>query len=648
VTSPRERRIRLGLTVRLALVGLASALAPFAVGMALLLIMPDRIATKSVDSELQRAASLAGARLQSARSDLAFDLASIDQRRLADLALKHDDATIAALLEHHNDSPTTVVSIRPATSQLAPSDGAVAAAIQLRVGAHSDLLVARRPELEASVLESVARDTDVGLHLVAGDGARLAAANHDGRADRTVASADHARTQSQSLDRDRRLSVVASVDGTPLDLLIRSRGDELRMALLLLFGAGVLSAVSVALIMNRMLSSVAAVSERMSSGDFETRLPVVGVDAGARVAMSLNELAAKLQDRIGTLERTVERLDRTLASIDDGVVSWSQTGAVQTWNASAVLLLDMDVQAARGNRRDPVLDALRDEFHPGRRRVLLPVGDGARHLAVDLTVRRMRDGGILQVLRDATPALSIERARTNFLVTAAHELRTPLTSILGFAATLADESLQLTPEVRRVAMQQILEDSERLDSVVDMFFESSMLARDKVAVSLACVPIAAAVLEATEALPGGHSIELIGIDAALAVRADRTALTRIITELLDNAVKYGEAPIRVSAEIQGARARIHVSDAGRGIPVELQDAVFEPFFRLDPEMRSDVGGAGMGLYTARRLSETMGGLIAIKSNEADSDGMVVTVDLPAWTESSRPETRIESVNMRVS
>lgn len=593
--------------------------------------MPDRIATRSVDSELQRAASLAAARLQSARADLAFDLASVDQQLLARTAAAtggSDGASAAiARLVAANGSPATEVELRE-RGGLTAADGAVAAAVTVRSAGRATTIVARRPDLERSIVRDAAKQADVGIRLTAPGRPGLAAASASGAAGDAARMAKDARDQVRVLDAERQLAVVASLDGSPVELLTRARGDELRIALVLLLAAGVMSAVAVALIMNRMLRSVAATAERMSSGDFDTRLPVVGVDAGARVAMSLNELASELQDRIGTLERTVERLDRTLEAIDDGVCTWSQDGQLQTWNASAARLTSTSSQDARAG--SAVTDALHDELLPGVRRVLLPVGDADQHVAVDLTVRRMRDGGTLQAFRDATPALSIERARTNFLVTAAHELRTPLTTILGFAATIADEELELAPEVRQLAIRQILVESERLDSVVDMFFESSMLARDKIAVSLAHVPVASAIWDAVESMEQRCAVELVGIDAALAVRADREATERIVGELLDNACKYGAAPYTVRADRFGSRVRIHVADAGRGIPLELQEAVFEPFFRLDPEMRSDVGGAGMGLYTARRLAEAMGGTIIIDTTSGD--GTIVTVELPVWAD----------------
>lgn len=627
------RRPTLGLTARLAIAGIASALVPFAVGGAILLSVPDEVASRQVDADLNRALDQARAGLQASRADLEFALARVSERDLAALVRGGDAGQVEADVRRAwaqttGRSPDELeLELRRGDPRQA-GDGAVVAYLAARAGARRVALVVRDPEAEQRVLRAAARDTDVDLALLSQDGVLETATGHGSR-ERMPAddwqvteveageqpvvdfSGDEpSRHRAGVIDQERDLVVVAALDGGPLDLLLRGRGREIQAALVLLLAAGMLCAVAVALIMNRMLGRVATTAERISGGDFETRLPIVGTDAGARVASSLNELASELQDRIGTLERTVDRLDRTLAAIDDGVCTWNEAGEIETWNAGATAITGISARDAWPGV--PTIDALQVERIPGRRRVLLPTAAGETHLAVELYVRRMRDGGVLQVFRDAAPALSIEQARKNFLVTAAHELRTPLTSILGFAATLADEQLTLQPAIRRTAIRQILEDAERLDRVVDALFESSLLARDKLEVSLSRVSVASAIDEAIDSV-GAAGVVLDGVAPGLEVRADRAALVRALGALLDNAAKYGGPPVELEASAEHSRVRLVVRDHGGGIPLESQAAVFEPFFRRDPEMRHDVGGAGMGLYTARRLIEAMGGSISLRS-----------------------------------
>ncbi|MCW2973315.1 MAG: two-component sensor histidine kinase [Thermoleophilia bacterium] len=625
-----RHRFRPGLTTRLALVGVVSALLPFLVGLAILLAVPQRISTRQVDTELQHAAALGAARLQSRRADLAFALASVDQRQLrADVVAGRAGAIRDDVRERWGaitgeSGDDVVVELRDATPQRT-EDGATATYLLLDQGSRTIGVAVREVGGDDRILRATADDTDVRLQLE----------TVDARPERD----DDSRWVVAPIDAARALEVRATVVGSPIEMILRARGGELRAALALLLAAGLLCAVAIALVMNRMLRTVAVSAERMAGGDFGTRLPVVGADAGARVAGSLNELASELQARIGALEHSVDQLDRTLEGIEDGVCAWTVDGEISTWNAAATTLAHADPTTTPGAAAATV-DALRLEQAPGRRRVLLPIGDGTRSVVVELFVRRMADGGVLQVFRDATPALSIEQARKNFLVTAAHELRTPLTSILGFAATLADDSLELTPEVRRMALAQVLDEAERLDTVVDSLFESSLLARDKLAVSIGRVPLPDVVAEAMQSADV-LDVDVSGIDDAADARADRRALVRVIGSLLDNAVKYGQAPVRVATRVVDQRVHIEVSDCGAGIPAESHDAVFEPFFRIDPDMRTDVGGAGMGLYTARRLVEAMGGSLAV-ANGGDGGGARLTIVLAVWPDAGRASTDDDS------
>lgn len=635
-----KQRFRPGLTTRLAVVGVASALLPFLVGIVILVAVPDRISSRQVDVELQHAAALGAARLQSRRADLALALTSVDPPRLRADALADEPSAIRDELRQRwrvvtgDEGAHLMVALRDGTPQSA-DDGVVATYLVVHSGGRRIGIVAREDGADARILRATSADTDVDLT--------------SGIESRRPKRTDHSRWVTETVDATRNLEVRATISGGPVELLLRARGGELRASLLLLLVAGMLCAVAVALIMNRMLTRVAITAERMAGGDFDTRLPVIGSDAGARVAHSLNELATELQARIGALEHSIDQLDRTLEGIEDGVCAWTIDDTISTWNQAASSIAHTDPTSPPPCDH-PTVVALQAECTPGRRRILLPIGDGCQSVVVELYVRRMADGTILQVFRDATPALSIEQARKNFLVTAAHELRTPLTSILGFAATLVDDELELTPEVRRMALAQILDEAERLDTVVDSLFESSLLARDKLAVSIGRVPLSDAVVEAMQAV-GVLDIDVSGIDVTTDVRADRRALVRVIGSLLDNAVKYGEPPVIISTRVVDQRVYVQVRDGGAGIPPEALEAVFEPFYRIDPDMRTDVGGAGMGLYTARRLVEAMGGSLSVANaptDEAAPGGAVLTIVLASWsdpTEAPRGDDSSDAVNV---
>jgi signal transduction histidine kinase len=117
--------------------------------------------------------------------------------------------------------------------------------------------------------------------------------------------------------------------------------------------------------------------------------------------------------------------------------------------------------------------------------------------------------------------------------------------------------------------------------------------------------------------PGGIEFALTTAPDLPPVAADPDKLRQILTNLIDNAIKYSPDGGRVELEVarSGGRVRFRVSDRGLGVPPAEQDRIFEKFFRLDPNLTRGVGGTGLGLYISRELVTRMNGRIWV-----DSDG----------------------------
>ena len=124
------------------------------------------------------------------------------------------------------------------------------------------------------------------------------------------------------------------------------------------------------------------------------------------------------------------------------------------------------------------------------------------------------------------------------------------------------------------------------------------------------------------------AFELTLVGAAI-VRADRARLLQVLSNLIDNAVKYAprSAPIDVEVLPLGDHVRFAVSDRGLGIPAADRDRVFDKFFRLDPHLARGVGGTGLGLYICRELVELMDGRIWAEARAGG--GSTFLVELPA-------------------
>jgi two-component system phosphate regulon sensor histidine kinase PhoR len=221
------------------------------------------------------------------------------------------------------------------------------------------------------------------------------------------------------------------------------------------------------------------------------------------------------------------------------------------------------------------------------------------------------------VFHDVSELRRLDRVRRDFLANASHELRTPLTSIQGFASTLLETPLE-GPE-RRNYLEVIARNAERLSSLIDDLLELSQiegrrepLRRDEVEV----VDVASRLLEDLAPRLEQHSLNAsLGGDASARAFGDRRAIEQVLSNLLDNAVKYSDegGTIDVTIDERSDRVEVTVADSGIGIPAADLDRVFERFYRVDKARSRALGGTGLGLSIVKHLVQGMGGDIRVAS-----------------------------------
>jgi two-component system, OmpR family, phosphate regulon sensor histidine kinase PhoR len=370
----------------------------------------------------------------------------------------------------------------------------------------------------------------------------------------------------------------------------------------------------------------------LADGDYGTRLAVHGSDGFAALSSSVNRLSAQLAEQVGQLEATAQAFGRTLETLEEGICVWDDSAQVTFWNRGAEQLTGLPRERATVD--DPVIGFLRAERAPGTRRVTLPVRRAGSGLVVDLVVTAMPGGGVLQTFRDTTMADLLQQTQRNFMATAAHELRTPITTILGFSDTLVNPELELTDRQREEFVSIIRDHAYQLQEIADAFFTNHQLANERVEVAIVPTRLAVVLDDVLDrvrtSFPDRRSqIDAIAVDIPpdATVLADRRALIGVATVLVENALKYGSDPISITSEQSGGTVTLLVRDQGQGIESHHHGRLFDPFYRVDVDMRSGVGGAGLGLFTARKLVEAMHGSIRVLS--APGSGATFVVDLPA-------------------
>jgi signal transduction histidine kinase len=220
--------------------------------------------------------------------------------------------------------------------------------------------------------------------------------------------------------------------------------------------------------------------------------------------------------------------------------------------------------------------------------------------------------------------------RADFVSLVSHELRTPMASVIGSARTLQARWRQLTPEQRDMFLALIADETDRLAELVGEVLDTSRIDAGTFSYSFAAVDLAGLVEETVAAAAlGQDAVAIVAqIPRALpSVRGDGARLRQVLSNLVDNAVKYSPEgrSVEVRATTVNGRVVVDVTDQGSGIAPSDQGLIFEKFGRVAGT--SAKPGSGLGLYIARAIAEAHGGTLEVTS--APGLGATFTLILPS-------------------
>ena len=218
-----------------------------------------------------------------------------------------------------------------------------------------------------------------------------------------------------------------------------------------------------------------------------------------------------------------------------------------------------------------------------------------------------------RMLERLSDAFEIQR---QFTANAAHELRTPL-ALMQVQLDLYHSNSHPGNDADTVQMiKMVTEQNDRLNKMVKTLLDMSELqtvGRDDEIILDALVD---EVLEDLEPLAEGKNIRLIGKCKDITMVGSDILIYRLVYNLVENAIKYNHSggQVTVTADWKEEHVYLSVEDTGAGIPEELKERVFEPFFRVDKSRSRELGGVGLGLALVREIVRVHDGSITVKSN----------------------------------
>ena len=236
-----------------------------------------------------------------------------------------------------------------------------------------------------------------------------------------------------------------------------------------------------------------------------------------------------------------------------------------------------------------------------------------------------------KALTDAAAAREAEQRKNDLIMYLAHDLKTPLTSVIGYLTLLQDEP-QISTEMRARYTGIALHKAQRLEDLINEFFEITRFNLSRLELDTQPVDLKRLLEQvASEFEPVFREKALhctLDLPAELRCEGDPDKLARVFDNLLRNAEHYSfpGTCVQIRAEQGADTVTLQFTNAGRTIPPEKLDRLFEQFFRLDSSRGTSSGGAGLGLAIARQIVQAHGG--TIRADSADNT-ITFTVTLPA-------------------
>ncbi|OLC45438.1 MAG: hypothetical protein AUH80_08670 [Chloroflexi bacterium 13_1_40CM_4_65_16] len=268
-----------------------------------------------------------------------------------------------------------------------------------------------------------------------------------------------------------------------------------------------------------------------------------------------------------------------------------------------------------------VITALRDESGSLR---------GFAKVTRDITDRHQEEERLRDYAREMT---ELERAKTHFLDLAAHELRGPLTLIRGYNTMLEEGKLrpERVPEIAKMLQGKL----EQMNILVEQMLDISRLESDRLELNRETVDLVEVVEEQigkVRAIGGTNHIALTGSAGSAIVNADRARIGTVISNLIDNAIKYSPAGGEIGCIVgrDDSWAYVSVRDKGLGIAPEHIPLLFKRYTRLPTEANKRIRGTGLALYLCREIARRHGGELTVNSKLAKGSEFILK--LPAVNE----------------
>jgi two-component system phosphate regulon sensor histidine kinase PhoR len=380
--------------------------------------------------------------------------------------------------------------------------------------------------------------------------------------------------------------------------------------------------------LSRPVERMAAAVERSFRGEHALELGEGRGEEVERLGAAVGRMRQALVEKLAELDGERVLLSSVIGGMREGLLLVGADRRIRLANQALRSVFDLDFDPtghslAEVVRHPTVLRDVEAALSEGREAVESHVQLPGSGRSFELHVTPLPpDGGpprqALALLVDITRLEKLEGVRREFVANVSHELRTPLTSIRAFVETLLEGGLDDRDNAQRF-LGIIRKHAERMGALIEDLTDLSLIETGAIALELREVDAAdvvRGVIEHLQPLAGRRGIEVASeLASPFLVRADRRRLEQMVTNLIDNAIKFSHpgGRVRVHGRAEPGLTVLCVEDHGIGIPAGSLEKVFHRFYQESRDRSREMGGTGLGLAIVKHLMRLHDGRVRVES-----------------------------------
>lgn len=379
--------------------------------------------------------------------------------------------------------------------------------------------------------------------------------------------------------------------------------------------------------LRRLLKQITNFSRSLSKGEIDRRLFLENAGEFSEIADNLTSMSVTLQGMMAQNEEERNRLNVVLRSVPDALLIIDSKGIITLSSSSAkdffgdVPITHMRfAEVVRNHEFSDLVEQVRKGLSPGMATFRIESPE-EKYLSVRVSPLFYKGdelSGFVAIFHDITQAEKLEQVRKDFVANVSHEIKTPVTAIKGFADTLLEGALDDRENAARF-IRTIKANSERLNSLVDDLMTISKIELGVIKVEKTIIDIEDVFENIIEifrekAAARNLSLKVSQRPELRQISADKNRLIQILTNLIDNAIKFTEAGgVTFDIDREDEKVFLFVEDTGIGVPPKHLARLGERFYRVDPSRSRKMGGTGLGLAIVKHLVKAHGWSMQIAS-----------------------------------